>query len=68
VLPPPGGYQQFNDVSFLAARSIVDAVGPAVARCVHHVLDSYEFVLAEIGYQKAVYEVLARVPPMPGGG
>jgi hypothetical protein len=46
------------------ATLLTDAAGPAVARCVYRFLGSYESVLAEIGYQKAVYEALARVPPL----
>jgi hypothetical protein len=31
ALPPPGGYRQLNDVSFLAARSIVLRAGDSLA-------------------------------------
>jgi hypothetical protein len=42
----------------------LDAVGPAVAHYVYCFADSSEIVVGEIGYEKAVYEALARVPPL----
>jgi hypothetical protein len=44
--------------------SLMDAAGPAVARHVYRFADTYATVRAEMGYQKAVYEALARVPPL----
>jgi len=40
----------------------------AVARCVYRFADTYEVVLGEIGYQKAVYETLASVPALATSG
>jgi hypothetical protein len=50
--------------SHCLATLLMNDAGPAVARCVYKFAGNYEIVLAEIGYQKSVYEALAQVAPL----
>jgi hypothetical protein len=47
------------------AELLMDAAGPAVARCAYGFADSNEAVVIELGYQTAIYKALARVSPLP---
>jgi len=46
------------------ARLLIEGAGHAVARCAYRFATDYESVLAEMGYQMAVYDALAQVPSL----